>query len=167
MKWGLCGLSAVALLCVAAGHAAAYSYESAVGSGCHERITMGSLRLVRTQLPTAPVLPAGSDLTALISDLPFTLDPDMRDVSAASLLVGVRDNDLKGRGPAEVDQLAEIHGNPANQREHCLRAPGDDEPSAGFDAGEPSLGWTVDGCVMGGTGQGRWDVQDDLEISVY
>ena len=44
---------------------------------------------------------------------------------------------------------------------------GDDEPSAGFDIGEPSLGWTVDGCVTGGTGQGRWDVQDDLEISVY
>ena len=43
----------------------------------------------------------------------------------------------------------------------------DNEASAGFDAGEPSLGWTVDGCTTGGTGQGRWDVQDDLEISVY
>ena len=43
---------------------------------------------------------------------------------------------------------------------------GDDEPSAGFDAGEPSLGWTVDGCTTGGTGQGRWDVQDDLEVSL-
>ena len=128
MKWALCGLSAVVLVSASAGHARAYSYESAVGSGCHERITMGSLRLVRTQLSTAPVLPADRDQTSLIKDLPFTLDPDMKDVTAAALLVGVRDNDLKGRGPAEVDQLAAIHGNPANQREHCLRAPDDDEP---------------------------------------
>ena len=52
--------------------------------------------------------------------------------------------------------------------EHDGREPdeADDEPSAGFDAGEPSLGWTVDGCTTGGTGQGRWDVQDDLEVSL-
>ncbi len=121
-------LGAAALVCVSAGDARAYSYESAVGAGCHERITMGSLRAVRTQLPTAPVVTPDRDLTALISDLPFTLDPDMKDVTAASLLVGVRDNDLKGRGPTEIDSLAAIHGNPANQREHCLRATDDDEP---------------------------------------
>jgi hypothetical protein len=128
MKVPFCALGAVTLVGTLAGDARAYSYESAVGSGCHERITMGSLRAVRTQLPTAPVLPAGRNDTALINDLPFTLDPDMKDVSAAALLVGVRDNDLKGRGPTEIDQLAAIHGNPDNQKEHCLRAPGDDEP---------------------------------------
>ena len=42
----------------------------------------------------------------------------------------------------------------------------DNEPSAGFDTGEPSLGWTVDGCTSGGIGQARWDVQDDLEVSL-
>ena len=41
---------------------------------------------------------------------------------------------------------------------------GDNEPSAGFDIGEPSLGWTVDGCTSGGTGKGRYEVEDDLEM---
>ena len=52
--------------------------------------------------------------------------------------------------------------------EHDGREPdeADNEPSAGFDTGEPSLGWTVDGCTSGGTGQGRWEVQDDLEVSL-
>jgi hypothetical protein len=51
--------------------------------------------------------------------------------------------------------------------EHDGREPdgGDDEPSASFDTGEPSLGWTVDGCTSAGTGQGRWDIQHDLEVS--
>src|SRR6185436_1628682 len=65
---------------------------------------------------------------SLIKDVPFTLDDDMKDISSATLIVGVRDNDLKGRGPADTSQLAAIHGNPENQREHCLRNLGDDEP---------------------------------------
>ena len=54
------------------------------------------------------------------------------------------------------------------EEEHDGTEPDDacNEASAGFDTGEPSLGWTVDGCVTGGTGQGRWDVQDDLEVSL-
>jgi MYXO-CTERM domain-containing protein len=120
--------TSLAFACTLAGSAHAYSYASAISTGCHERITMGALRAVRTQLPTAPLVRPDQDLTALISDLPFTPDDDMKDVTAAALLVGVRDNDLKGRGPTEIDQLAAIHGDPDNQREHCLRAVGDDEP---------------------------------------
>ena len=65
------------------------------------------------------------------------------------------------------EDLEEEHDGREQDSEDEGTATGDDEPSAGFDIGEPSLGWTVDGCVTGGTGQGRWDVQDDLEISVY
>ena len=89
---------------------------------------MGSLRAVRAQGATAPVVQPDRQLTSLISDLPFKLDSDMKDVSAAAFVVGVRDNDLHGRGPTEIDQLATIHGNPENQKEHCLRSVGDDEP---------------------------------------
>ena len=50
----------------------------------------------------------------------------------------------------------------------------DDEPSIGYDCSriipeqdtgemEPSLGWTVDGCMTGGTRQGRHEVAVDLE----
>ena len=121
-------LCAAALVSATAGSAHAYSYESAVSAGCHERITMGALRAVRVQLPMLPVVVPDRQQTSLISDLPFALDSDMKDVTGAALVVGVRDNDLHGRGPTEIDQLATIHGNPENQKEHCLRSVGDDEP---------------------------------------
>ena len=125
---GTVALCAAALVSATAGSARAYSYESAVSAGCHERITMGALRAVRVQLPTLPVIVPDRQLTSLITDLPFALDSDMKDVTAAALVVGVRDNDLHGRGPTEIDQLATIHGNPENQKEHCLRSVDDDEP---------------------------------------
>jgi len=109
--------------------ALAYTYESALSPGCHERISMAALRTLRTQLSTAPAIPAQlRDERALLEDLPFGVDPDMKDVASGAFLLGVRDNDLKGRGPTELDQLALVHGNPENQREHCLRASDDDEP---------------------------------------
>jgi hypothetical protein len=108
--------------------AAAYSYESAVSTGCHERITMAALRTLRTQITNAPaVVPDRNDLS-LITDVPFTLEDDMKDIASTALIIGVRDNDLHGRGPTDVSQLAAVHGNPENQKEHCLRAVEDDEP---------------------------------------
>jgi MYXO-CTERM domain-containing protein len=108
--------------------AAAYSYESAISTGCHERITMGALRTLRTQVANAPAVTPDSNDLSLITDVPFTLDGDMKDLASASLVIGVRDNDLHGRGPTDTSQLAAIHGNPENQKEHCLRAVEDDEP---------------------------------------
>jgi hypothetical protein len=108
--------------------ASAYSYESAISAGCHERITMGALRTLRTQGATAPVVTPDSNDLSLITDVPFTLDDDMKDLAAATFIIGVRDNDLHGRGPTEISELAAVHGNPENQKEHCLRAVEDDEP---------------------------------------
>lgn len=90
---------------------------------------MMALRTIRTQLATAQRLePDGND-RSLIADLPFGVDDDMRDVSGATFLIGVRDNDLKGKGPTEIDAIAAVHGDPENQKEHCLRAIEDDEPT--------------------------------------
>jgi MYXO-CTERM domain-containing protein len=122
------GASAALLLLATERPAAAYSYQSAVSVGCHERITMATLRIIRGQLATAPAIDPDRNDLALVNDLPFDLDPDMKDLAAATLIVGVRDNDLKGRGPNEVDALAQIHGDPNRQQEHCLRATDDDEP---------------------------------------
>jgi MYXO-CTERM domain-containing protein len=122
-------LCALALVAVTPASAHAYSYESAISAGCHERLAMTTLRAVRKMVPTAPLIAADSNDTALIKDVPYTLDDDMKDLTGATLTVGVRDNDLKGRGPTQLDQLAEIHGNPAGQREHCLRAIEEDEPN--------------------------------------
>lgn len=108
--------------------ASAYTYQSAVSKGCHERIATEAIRALRTAMQTPSVTPSAND-RALIHDLPFDLDPDVRDLTGASLAVGVRDNDLHGNGPNELDAIAQLHGNPNLQREHCLRGTLEDEPN--------------------------------------
>ncbi len=91
---------------------------------------MEALRTERANNPAAaPLTSADRTDKAVIDDLPFRVDADMKDLGAVALLIGVRDNDLKGRTPNEVDALAMVHGDPAGQREHCLRSPQDDEPN--------------------------------------
>jgi hypothetical protein len=115
----------VAALTPAAAHA--YSLASPITTGCHERLTSAALRQVRVELGIPPLPPVGND-QALIDDLPFSPEPDMRDLAAAALLLGVRDNDLKGNDIKGGVDLVQVHGDPASQGEHCLRAPHDDEP---------------------------------------
>ncbi len=110
------------------GDARAFSLSSALSEGCHEGITETALRNVRMTAGVAPAIDPSSNERTLVDDLPLDLPSDMREIAAASLLVGVRDNDLKGRSPTAVDQLALVHGNPDAQEEHCLRAKDDDEP---------------------------------------
>jgi hypothetical protein len=105
-----------------------YTISSTVTTGCHETITSEALRAVRLELATAAPLPADRNERALIRDLEFVPDGDMNDLGGATLLVGVRDNDLKGRDSSDVTQLALVHGDPNNQREHCLRNAHEKEP---------------------------------------
>jgi len=114
-------------LCCASS-AQAWSYESVVSEGCHERITAEALRRARAELDLAPIEPTEEE-RLLIRELPFHVERDMRDVAGASLLVGVRHNDLKGHGPRDIDRLAFVHGNPESQDEHCLRR--DDQDGSG------------------------------------
>ncbi|MEA2700724.1 MAG: hypothetical protein QOI66_4995, partial [Myxococcales bacterium] len=106
----------------------AYTIASAASSGCHEKITSDALRAVRLELASAAPLPADRNEQALIDDLPFTPDSDMGDLGGATLLVSVRDNDLKGRDAFDLSQLALVHGDPGAQREHCLRSLHEKEP---------------------------------------
>ncbi|MBI3185678.1 MAG: hypothetical protein HYZ28_26360 [Myxococcales bacterium] len=126
---GFAGAVAALLASVAHG----YSYESPVGSGCHESITLSALRAARADFGIPP-LEASPDERALIDDLPFFLQPDARDLAGASLLIGVRDPDLKGRNGLDMHDLASIHGHPSGQREHCLRRPEQDEPDGSLTA---------------------------------
>ena len=48
------------------------------------------------------------------------------DLAGMTLLLGVRDNDLKGINPLSSLDLIQVHGNPGTQQEHCIRGPGDD-----------------------------------------
>jgi len=112
--------AAIACASLAARPSAAFSYEAASRDGCHERITSDLVRVLRRD-GLAPPLPMTRDERAMADDLPFSYGDDLRDLAAVTLLVGVRDNDLRGRGPHELDTLALLHGNNAVQREHCLR----------------------------------------------
>ena len=108
--------------------AQAYTIANALAEGCHEEITEAALRAVRLELPTAAPIAATDDEKALVDDLQFKPDQDMKDLGAATLLMAVRDNDLKGRGSGDLTQLAAVHGNPDGQQEHCLRSANEKEP---------------------------------------
>jgi hypothetical protein len=123
-------VAALAIVCLGATArtALAYTIKNEISAGCHEQITTAALRAVRSGQRTAPPLPATSDEQALIGDLQFIPEPDMQDLGGATLLMAVRDNDLKGRSSDDLSQLAAVHGNPDAQDEHCLRSASEDEP---------------------------------------
>jgi len=121
-------VSVVGLLSVICGPAHAYTISTQISNGCHEAIAAEGLRTVRGELPTAGPLPLTDDEQAFVDDLPFKSDNDMKDLGAATFLVSIRDNDLKGRAADDLSALTEIHGNPDNQGEHCLRSLDQNEP---------------------------------------
>jgi MYXO-CTERM domain-containing protein len=116
-----------AILCTS-DRASAFSIETSVTAGCHESITASALRNVRGLVPNAPPIVTDENDLALIDDLPFTLDDDLRDIGSASLLIGARDNDIKGYGVISIDEISQIQGDPLTQQEHCLRSTSEDEP---------------------------------------
>jgi MYXO-CTERM domain-containing protein len=118
------GLAALTLLLVAK-PAAAFTYETPASSGCHERITSDALRAVRAA-GRAPSLPLTREEQAFADDVPFKVPSGLEDLGGITLLVGVRDNDLRGRGPTDMETVAQLHGDDAVQHEHCLRRAGQD-----------------------------------------
>ena len=96
-------------------------------TGCHEPITAQALRNVRATRTTAPALTPTRDEAALIDDVLWSAPADfIPDLAGMALLLGVRDNDLKGINPLSSLDLVQVHGNPTTQEEHCIRAGGDD-----------------------------------------
>jgi hypothetical protein len=130
----LCAVSLGGAVVAASNPVRAYTIASAISSGCHERITTDALRAVRQDLTTAAPLAASSNEQALIDDLEFPVPADLNDLGGATLLIGVRDNDLKGHASNDITQLAMVHGDPQLQREHCLRGVADDEPDGSANA---------------------------------
>jgi hypothetical protein len=107
----------------------AYTVQTPIAPGCHERITTDALRFTRNALATAKPLPVTTDdQKALLADLPFDLPSDVADMGGATLLLGVRDNDLKGIPVSDLDQIVEITADDSTQHEHCLRMSTEVEP---------------------------------------
>lgn len=116
-----------------ADRAEAYSIETLVTPGCHERISSEALAAARARGAELPgLLAATTDDRALVEDLPFafpdTVDP-RRDLGAVALLVGVREPDLRGNEPTDFHDLSPVHAAEETQAEHCLRRAADDEPA--------------------------------------
>jgi hypothetical protein len=91
------------------------------------------VRRVRGQF-ALQATPLSAQEQLLLQDVPFNVDEDLRDLDGLSVLIGVRDPDLKGLDPTNLQQLATVHGYPEGQREHCLRRSDDDEPGGSLPA---------------------------------
>src|SRR6267142_774927 len=87
-----CALASVGLARVAD----AYALHSILTDGCHERLASQALQHVRHELGLVRTETAGRDDRALLDDLPFPMDGELRDIAAAALVLGNRDNDVKG-----------------------------------------------------------------------
>ncbi|HKY37745.1 MAG TPA: hypothetical protein VJN18_17505 [Polyangiaceae bacterium] len=98
---------------------------------------MAAWRRVTEVVPeaTAPLGSRGDD-EALIADVPFDVAKSFRNIGGVTLLLGVRDNDLKDGGPNDLDELTPTASDPKLQDEHCLRSAGQDEPNGSAQAVE-------------------------------
>jgi hypothetical protein len=124
--------------------ASAYTVQTPISPGCHERITADALRIVRNALTTAkPIALTTDDEKALVADLPFDLPNDLDDLGGATLLMGVRDNDLKGVPVTDLAQIVEITADDSSQREHCLRTREEVEPDGTKNAVDDCRGFIL------------------------
>ena len=88
------------------------------------------LRATRAAVPELAVpLPLAKEDRALMADVPFTIPGDLADIAAVTLVLGVRDNDVKNFAAVALDQLASLNADPNGQKQHCLRRAEQDEPT--------------------------------------
>jgi hypothetical protein len=121
-------LAACATLVLLPCSARAFTIETVVTRGCHEEITADALRVARAAFPARALALQGDD-RALIADVAFTVPDDLDDIGAVTLLLGVRDNDVKSIVPTDLNRLAPVTSSRHGQHEHCLRAIDQDEPA--------------------------------------
>lgn len=152
--------------------ASAYTIQSAATEGCHERVSADALKSVRASLPDGfGQLPSRGDDDALLADVPFDVPASLRDIGAVTLLLGVRDNDLKQHGPNSLTELSVTASDPKHQADHCLRAPDDDEPTGSrraVAACQQFIRAALVGALEGLDDEGRPDNsrREDLRVSL-
>ena len=124
----LAALAFGSMLC--AQSAQAFTIQTSITSGCHEGVTEDILRNIRKSQPELGVpLATTQDDRALMEDVAFSVPGDLHDIAAVTLILGVRDNDVKNFGAEALDQLAALNADPTAQKLHCLRSAAEDEPN--------------------------------------
>jgi hypothetical protein len=108
--------------------ARAFTFDSRLSDGCHERITLRALERAGWPGGERPGPLTDVDRRAL-TELPFALPEESRDAWSLALVLGVRDPDLGGASPRDLPALNTIHNDQDAQDEHCLRAPDQDGPA--------------------------------------
>lgn len=140
-------------------------------TGCHEKITTAAFRAARAKYATAPVIAATRDEAALFDEVQFVPPADfVRDVAAMTLLLGVRDNDLKGHNPLDSLELTRVHGDPNTQEEHCIRSASDDGSagdSAALDRCRAFIHTRVAEALAGLAADGTVDANQRTELAIY
>jgi hypothetical protein len=163
-------ISVVLFALATAGAARGFTIETHFTARCHEKVTAEALRNARLVLGIAAAPSPTSDEKALIDDLQFAPDDDMRNIAGTTLLVAVRDNDLKGNSQDDLSVLSAIHGNPDNQREHCLRSPHQKEPDGSAAAIADCRGFIrgrVQEALDGLDASGKADLANRTPMTLY
>ena len=140
MRPPVCILALAALAWLQAAQVRAYTIQSGLTEGCHERITAEAFVTFLDDPAWAEVVvPEDNTWRKLARPLnQWLLDEALiqEDLSEPelfvlfSLVVGVRDPDTNGRSSSDLVTQRIIHANPRPEAQyvHALRAPQDDEP---------------------------------------
>lgn len=146
--------------------AEAFTIDTRISHGCHERMTLAALAAVGWPEGQTPPAPTELERRAL-ADLSFELEPGVADPWTLALLIGVRENDLDGLAPSDLPGLSELHGDPELQREHCLRAPEDDGPEGDASALLACRRFVLESLARATNREGRIDLEARVEVSTY
>ena len=140
MRSGIIVLAVATLAWMQAVPASAYTIQSGLTEGCHERMTAEAFVAFLDDAAWGEVVvPEDNTWRALARPLnQWLLDEALiqEDLSEPqlfvlfSLVVGVRDPDTNGRSSSDLATQRSIHANPRPEAQyvHALRAPEDDEP---------------------------------------
>jgi hypothetical protein len=119
-------------LLAAPASAIAFQIETSQTSSCHEEVTLEALDEAGWPDDRDPP-PLDETGERIADDVPFSLPDDRQDLWTIAMLIGNRYNDVRALDPFDLPRLAELHGDPDRQPEHCIRRLGDDGPEG--DAG--------------------------------
>lgn len=152
--------------------ASAFTIETAATKGCHEALALEGWRTAQAALPdTTAALASSGDDDALIADVPFSVPKSLRSIGPVTLLLGIRDNDVKEHGATDLKNLTPAASQAGIQAEHCLREKQHDEPDGSRLAVEACRGFireSLVGALDGLDGSGRVDPskRETLKVSL-